>query len=232
MPREWVRHCVFDSFTLRFVFVVYLRAPIETIVSMEQDQQQPQRGELDINAADNDFLPVLTSETTQEPAGQDLNTTTRQGGDGHAHPQDSIRVGEADADTDKISAGFSAGSLAQTIGLPAPRLVREFRMQARLEGKVALGRSCWGERNWIGICGGEWSATWGRGTVVVSLYLLFVSGVVDLKWSAFGSLPRLLSYEASWCLTSTTRVRPPLMETPLADDCLPAHSPAARTPSS
>ncbi|KAG8157150.1 hypothetical protein KVR01_012858 [Diaporthe batatas] len=73
---------------------------------------------------------------------------------------------EGEAEADQISAGFSAGSLARTIGLPTPRLERDFRMQASLEGKVALGRSCWGERNWIGICGGEWSATWGKGTVV------------------------------------------------------------------
>lgn len=51
--------------------------------------------------------------------------------------------------------------------LPQPRLVHDFRLRARLETKVALGPSCWGERNWIGICGGEWSATWGKGTIVV-----------------------------------------------------------------
>lgn len=121
---------------------------------MAQQQQQSQQGAPGTNAADNDFLPVLTPETTQEPAAQD------------ATPGGGTQAAEADADT--ISAGFSAGSLARTIALPAPRLEQDFRMQARLEGKVALGRSCWGERNWIGICGGEWSAAWGRGTVVVS----------------------------------------------------------------
>lgn len=66
-----------------------------------------------------------------------------------------------------ILAGLSAGSLGQTIALPGPRLVHDFRLTAALERKVALGRSCWGERNWIGICGGEWSATWGKGKIVV-----------------------------------------------------------------
>lgn len=135
---------------------------------MAQEQQQ-QHGVPDVSGADNDFLPVLTPETTQEPAAQDTVTTTTRPRDVRYAPtpaQGSTGVAEADADADKISAGFSADSLAQTIGLPAPRLVRDFRMQARLEGKVSLGRSCWGERNWIGICGGEWSATWGRGTVV------------------------------------------------------------------
>lgn len=120
-------------------------------------QQQQQHGEPGTGAADNDFLPVLTSETTQDAA---PSTITRPGGEPPQQP--------ADGAADEISAGFSAGSLARTIGLPVPRLERDFRMQARLEGKVALGRSCWGERNWIGICGGEWSAAWGKGTVVVS----------------------------------------------------------------
>lgn len=124
---------------------------------------QQQHGEPGTTAAGNDFLPVLTSETTQEPAAEPHTTTTtntRPGGS------------STSADAGEISAGFSAGSLARTIGLRAPRLERDFRMQARLEGKIALGRSCWGERNWIGICGGEWSATWGKGTVVVSFYLV------------------------------------------------------------
>ncbi|KAH8788264.1 hypothetical protein F5883DRAFT_635160 [Diaporthe sp. PMI_573] len=118
---------------------------------MASQQQEQHGGEPGTAAADNDFLPVLTSETSQEAAAAGPHTTTTRSGGSTA---------------DEISAGFSAGSLARTIGLPKPRLERDFRMQARLEGKVALGRSCWGERNWIGICGGEWSAAWGKGTVV------------------------------------------------------------------
>lgn len=150
----------------------------------QEQQQQQQHGGPDINAADNDFLPVLTSETVQEPAAaatttQNTNTattttTTRPGSDGSSTRVTGAGAG-AGAGADEISAGFSAGSLARTIGLPAPRLERDFRMQARLEGKIALGQSCWGTRNWIGICGGEWSATWGKGTVVVSFRLEFFS---------------------------------------------------------
>lgn len=167
---------------------------------MAQQQQQQQHGAPDINAADNDFLPVLTPETSQEPAAQDTATTTTRPGDAnHPPPQGSTRVADAvaDGDADKISAGFSAGSLAQTIGLPAPRLVRDFRMQARLEGKVALGRSCWGERNWIGICGGEWSATWGRGTVVVSVFRYGICLRTRLELLAFGFSAS--SFAARWC---------------------------------
>lgn len=170
---------------------------------MAQQQQQQQHGAPDVSAADNDFLPVLTPEITQEPTAQDTaSTTTTRPGNAHPAPvpaQGSSQVAGADADADKISAGFSAGSLAQTIGLPAPRLVRDFRMQARLEGKIALGQSCWGTRNWIGICGGEWSATWGKGTVVVSLFLV-VYPRVDLT---FLLLVSFLPFEAICCSTST-----------------------------
>lgn len=150
------------AFTVRGYFLfVFLRAPTETSGNMAPQQQEQHGGKPGTAAADNDFLPVLTSETTQEAAAADpFTTTTRSGG----------------STADKISAGFSAGSLARTIGLPKPRLERDFRMQAHLEGKVALGRSCWGERNWIGICGGEWSAAWGKGTVVVSFILVMFSG--------------------------------------------------------
>lgn len=134
----------------------------------QQQQQQQHHSAPGTSAADNDFLPVLTSETAHEGATQGTNTTTNTRPRVHdSKPQGSTAAGAGAGD---ISAGFSAGSLARTIGLSAPRLERDFRMQARLEGKVALGRSCWGERNWIGICGGEWSATWGKGTVVVSLF--------------------------------------------------------------
>lgn len=143
-------------------------------MAQEQQQQQQQHGGPDINAAGNDFLPVLTSETAQDPvaaaAAQNTNAATNTTGPGSDGSSTRVTgaAAEAGAGADKISAGFSAGSLARTIGLPAPRLERDFRMQARLEGKIALGQSCWGTRNWIGICGGEWSATWGKGMVVVS----------------------------------------------------------------
>lgn len=102
-----------------------------------------------------DFLPVLNTTTaaaaTTAPSGTKAPTTEEEEGKARA----------------AILGGLSGGSLGQTMALPAPRLVHDFRLSAALERKVALGRSCWGERNWIGICGGEWSATWGRGKIVV-----------------------------------------------------------------
>ncbi|TPX12657.1 uncharacterized protein E0L32_000834 [Thyridium curvatum] len=69
-------------------------------------------------------------------------------------------------EADKITSGFTPGALGQTISLPIPRIVHDFRLQAQLDRKIALGKSPWGERNWIGIRSGEWSATWGKGTLV------------------------------------------------------------------
>lgn len=74
------------------------------------------------------------------------------------------------AERETILSGLSpAGGLGQTITLAVPRLVHDFRLAANLERKIGLGQSCWGERNWIGICGGVWSATWGKGRIVVCL---------------------------------------------------------------
>lgn len=71
--------------------------------------------------------------------------------------------------TRTILSGLSEGSLARSTELPRPSLARDIRISAKLDRKIALGPSCWGERNWIGICGGEWSATWGKGKIVVCL---------------------------------------------------------------
>lgn len=116
-----------------------------------------------------DFLPVLTTAETDQPAALAAAITTAlKGTTGSKEQEEEGKAREA------ILGGLSGGSLGQTIALPAPRLVHDFRLSAALERKVALGRSCWGERNWIGICGGEWSATWGRGKIVVSCFDLFV----------------------------------------------------------
>lgn len=118
------------------------------------------------------FLPILSPEADDQtgpaPSAAASSPQARQrrpaaggdGDDGHAPrgtPEEAQRV----------LAGLPAGSLGQAVALPAPRIVRDFRLSAALERKVALGRGCWGERNWIGISGGAWSATWGRGKIVV-----------------------------------------------------------------
>lgn len=101
-----------------------------------------------------------------------INPVSAGGDDGGHAPRGSSE--EARSAAAVILGGLPAGSLGQTMALPAPRIVHDFRLSAALERKVALGRSCWGERNWIGICGGQWSATWGRGKIVVWFSLFFV----------------------------------------------------------
>lgn len=102
-----------------------------------------------------EFLPVLTSETDRHPS-----PPPAERGDDRA-PKGT--PGERQA----ILGGLPPGSLGQTVDLPVPRLVHDFRLSARLDRRIALGQSCWGERNWIGIRGGEWSAPWGKGKIVV-----------------------------------------------------------------
>lgn len=75
--------------------------------------------------------------------------------------------------------------MGRSIALPVPSIVHDFRLSAKLERKIALGQSCWGERNWIGICGGEWSATWGKGKIVVGGHcsrFLFSPVCENEKW--------------------------------------------------
>lgn len=104
------------------------------------------------SGAEEAFLPVLTSDTDQ--AAPPARREDRE-------PQGTPEEAQT------ILGGLPAGTLGQSIALPVPRIVHDFRLSVRLERKVALGKSCWGERNWIGICGGDWSATWGKGEIVV-----------------------------------------------------------------
>lgn len=102
------------------------------------------------------LLPVPTSDTNQPAA-----VTTRDADD-HA-PRGTPE------EVRGIVEGLAAGSVGRSLALPVPRIAHDFRLSAKLERKIALGQSCWGERNWIGICGGEWSATWGKGKIVVCI---------------------------------------------------------------
>jgi len=51
----------------------------------------------------------------------------------------------------------------------------DFRMSVELNPKVGVGIvPSGGMRNWISFSGGSWMATWGSGTVLVSLSSLFI----------------------------------------------------------
>lgn len=112
-------------------------------------------------AESGDFIPVLTTDTDQASTANATTTTALRLDD---HEPKGVPE-----ERQTILSGFPSGNLGQTIALPIPRIVHDFRMSATLDGKIPLGQSCWGERNWIGISGGDWSATWGRGTVVVGV---------------------------------------------------------------
>lgn len=51
------------------------------------------------------------------------------------------------------------------IKIPKPKGTHDLRITVDLHPKISVGRSEWGQRNWIAFAGGRWTATWGRGTV-------------------------------------------------------------------
>lgn len=62
------------------------------------------------------------------------------------------------------------------VKLPIPKLALDFRICVQLNPILSVGEGPWGQRNWISFKGGQWSATWGRGTVEVAstLQLAFI----------------------------------------------------------
>ena len=76
----------------------------------------------------------------------------------------------------------SFDSLSQTLappslGLPLPSLELDFTLRCRLNPRISLGQTPFGQRNWISFRGGEWVARWGKGEIVVS-FLIFYIGVL------------------------------------------------------
>jgi hypothetical protein len=65
---------------------------------------------------------------------------------------------------DAMPAGFSAESYP----LPVPSLQHDFRLACRLSERIPIGPTAagGGHRNWIGLEGGHFQATWGSGIVV------------------------------------------------------------------
>lgn len=58
---------------------------------------------------------------------------------------------------------------APSIQVPKPGLERDFRMSVRVNPKISVGPTIWGQRNWVTFIDGHWNGRWGKGTVVVSL---------------------------------------------------------------
>lgn len=59
---------------------------------------------------------------------------------------------------------------APSIQVPKPGLERDFRMSVRVNPKISVGPSIWGQRNWVTFIDGHWNGRWGKGTVVVSCF--------------------------------------------------------------
>ncbi|CAK3992324.1 hypothetical protein BST61_czeina15g001000 [Lecanosticta acicola] len=68
-------------------------------------------------------------------------------------------------DQAKLKASFYNSSAAASLDLPTPQLELDFRMSVALNPKISLGEGPWGQRNWISFQGGNWTASWGNGTV-------------------------------------------------------------------
>ena len=65
---------------------------------------------------------------------------------------------------DAMPAGFSA----EAFPLPVPSLKHDFRLACRLSERISIGPTAagGGHRNWIGLEGGHFKASWGFGIVV------------------------------------------------------------------
>ena len=62
---------------------------------------------------------------------------------------------------------FPEGDVARSLQIPAPTLELDFRMSIKMNPKVAVGQSLWGQRDWVTFVGGQWAGRWGKGIVLV-----------------------------------------------------------------
>jgi hypothetical protein len=61
---------------------------------------------------------------------------------------------------------FPEGDIARSLQIPAPTLELDFRMSIKMNPKVAVGPSIWGQRDWVTFIGGQWAGRWGKGIVL------------------------------------------------------------------
>ncbi|PTU18857.1 hypothetical protein P175DRAFT_0335988 [Aspergillus ochraceoroseus IBT 24754] len=61
---------------------------------------------------------------------------------------------------------FPEGDVARSLQIPAPNLELDFRMSLKMNPKVAVGPSIWGQRDWVTFIGGQWAGRWGKGVVL------------------------------------------------------------------
>lgn len=70
-------------------------------------------------------------------------------------------------DQQRLRQAFSPETAASKMTLPVPKLELDFRISVALNPIIPVGEGPWGKRNWISFSGGQWAASWGRGTVEV-----------------------------------------------------------------
>ncbi|KGO46907.1 Uncharacterized protein family UPF0311 [Penicillium expansum] len=61
---------------------------------------------------------------------------------------------------------FPEGDVARSLQIPAPSLELDFRMSIKMNPKVSVGPSVWGQREWVSFIGGQWAGRWGKGIVL------------------------------------------------------------------
>ncbi|KAI9933895.1 hypothetical protein MW887_004967 [Aspergillus wentii] len=61
---------------------------------------------------------------------------------------------------------FPENDVARSLQIPAPTLELDFRMSIKVNPKVAVGQSLWGQRDWVSLVGGQWAGRWGKGIIL------------------------------------------------------------------
>jgi hypothetical protein len=61
---------------------------------------------------------------------------------------------------------FEENDVARSLSIPTPTLELDFRMSVKLNPKISVGPTMFGQRNWISFIGGQWAGRWGKGVVI------------------------------------------------------------------
>ncbi|KAH8431529.1 uncharacterized protein LDX57_009191 [Aspergillus melleus] len=61
---------------------------------------------------------------------------------------------------------FPEGDVARSLQIPAPTLELDFRMSIKMNPRVSVGQSIWGQRDWVTFIGGQWAGRWGKGVIL------------------------------------------------------------------
>ena len=67
---------------------------------------------------------------------------------------------------------FPEGEVARSLQLPTPTLELDFRMSIKMNPRVSVGQTLWGQRDWVSFIGGQWAGRWGKGIILVRFSLL------------------------------------------------------------